>query len=39
MTASEIRAEINRLLDMCCMRQLELVLRMVQVILGEGAQA
>lgn len=33
MTVNEIRAEINRLLDMCCMRQLELVLSIVRVIL------
>lgn len=33
MTASEIRAEINRLLERCNIRQLSLVLRMVQVIL------
>ena len=33
MTLNEIRAEINRLLDMCCMRQLELVLNVIKVIL------
>lgn len=39
MTPNETIAEIVRLLDHCNDRQLSLVLRMVRVILGEGAQA
>ena len=33
MTPNETIAEINRLLDCCNLRQLSLVLRMIQVIL------
>lgn len=39
MTVKETTAEISRLLELCNLRQLGLVLRMVRAILGEGAQA
>lgn len=39
MTVKETEAEISRLLELCNMRQLGLVLRMVRAILSEGAKA
>ena len=39
MSIQETRAAIVRLLDECNLRQLSLVLRMVRVVVGEGARA